>query len=91
MMETFESESLILMNTNILNFISSGKISGCSVEFGQEITNCVCMYEGTILKSSKRFNGITGDDLTSIYQSELKSKGFDFDFETSRILKEKVF
>ena len=62
MFEAFDVKNLYLGNQSLLSLFSSGKTTGISINFGENITHITPIFEGKILSENKMALG--GNDLT---------------------------
>ncbi|KAJ3437481.1 actin-97 [Anaeramoeba flamelloides] len=83
MFETFNVCAMYLIPSHILNLYTSGRLNGCSVDMGSDIS-CCCITEGKIEKNTISNFNCGGQELTNFLQELLSVRGYSFTTSAER-------
>lgn len=91
--ENFNVPALFFAPQPVLALYASGRLTGCVLDSGHGITQCVPICGGFALPHAITRMEVAGDDVTRYFQYQLRKNGITFhttaELETIRMIKEK--
>jgi len=89
-LETFNVPAYYVGIAPVLSLYASGSTTGFVIDFGDEQTQFVPIYEGYAIPMASKIHDIGGYHITQFLQQSLLRKGHDINWEIASAIKEKL-